>query len=177
MKITKNTKIILLVTVLSLVFGTIIGFNVSAEADAAVTVDSANVAYNEMMHLAINLECNETLAEGDALGLIVWDASVEGEFTVENATYVTYEEKVDKGGMKYFTSQGIAAPEISDVYRIAGCIKSADGSVRVGTILEYSIVEYLNDRIATEGITDAQRDLYVKTLAYGKAAGAIFNKD
>ena len=76
--------------------------------------------------------------------------------------------------MKYFTSHGIPAPKIADDLRIAGCIKDADGNIRIGEIITYSIVDYLNDRIATEGITADQLDLYKKTLAYGKAAGAVF---
>ena len=58
--------------------------------------------------------------------------------------------------------------------RVAGCIMDANGNIRIGTVLTYSIVDYLNSRIATEGITPAQLDLYKKTLAYGKAAGAVF---
>lgn len=174
MKNTKSFKLVVLVTVLSLIFGAMVSIGASAEAEAAVTVDGANLAYNEMMHLAVKLECTEELAEGAALGLIVWDGATEGELTVANAIHVSYTEKEDEKGVKYFTSHGIPAPKMGEEFKIAGCIKDADGTVRIGTVISYSIYEYLNDRIATEGITDAQLDLYKKTLAYGKAAGAVF---
>ena len=174
MKNMKSYKLILLVTVISLIFGAMVGIGTSAEADAAVTVDSANLAYNEMMHLAVTLECTEELAEGASLGLVIWDDTVEGDLTLANATYVTYTEKEDENGIKYFTSYGIPAPKMADALRIAGCIKEADGTVKLGDVISYSIYDYLNDRIATEGITPEQLDLYKKTLAYGKAAGAVF---
>lgn len=174
MKNRKSIKLLALITVLSLILGAMMCIGASAEADAAVTVDSANLAYNEMMHIAITLECTEALSEGDVLGLLVWDASVEDDLTAENATYITYTEKEDANGVKYFTSQGIAAPQMADEFKLAGCIKTADGTVKIGTVVTYSVVEYLNDRIATPNITAEQLDLYKKTLAYGKAAGAVF---
>ena len=175
MKNTKSFKLVMLITVLSLVLSAMVGISaVADDAEAKVYIAGANIAYNEMMHLAINIQCAEELAEGDTLGLIIWDDAIEGEPTLANATYVTFNEKEDEKGVKYFTSQGIAAPEMGDVFQLAGCIKDADGNVTIGKIISYSVVEYLNDRIATEGITPAQLDLYKKTLAYGKAAGAVF---
>ena len=173
MKNTKANKLIVLVTVLSLILCSMVSIGVSAEADAAVTLDGANVAYNEMMHLAVTLECTETLAEGATLGLIIWDAD-EDDLTVKNATYVTFTEKEDAKGNKYFTTQGIAAPDMAKEFKLAGCIKEADGTVRIGTAITYSVAEYLNDRLDDADVTPDQLDLYKKTLAYGKAAGAIF---
>ena len=175
MKNIKCFKLFVIVTVLSLVFGSMVGTGAfAAESDAAVTVAQTNLCYNEMMHLAINLEVTETIAEGDTLGILIWDDTVTDVLTAENATFKSFEEKEDKGGTNYFTSHGIPAPKMADDLKIAGCIKDADGSIRIGTVITYSIVEYLNDRIATEGITPEQLDLYQKTLAYGKAAGAVF---
>ena len=175
MKNTKGFKLFVLVTVLSLVFGSMVGTGAfAAESDAAITVNQTNLCYNEMMHLAINLEVTETLTEGDTLGILIWDDTVTDALTAENATHKSFNEKEDKNGVKYFTSHGIPAPKIADDLRIAGCIKDADGNIRIGEIITYSIVDYLNDRIATEGITADQLDLYKKTLAYGKAAGAVF---
>ena len=175
MKNIKCFKLFVIVTVLSLVFGSMVGTGAfAAESDAAVAVDQINLCYNEMMHLAINLEVTETPADGDALGILIWDDTVTEALTAENATHKSFDEKEDEGGTKYFTSHGIPAPKMADDLRIAGCIKDADGNIRIGTVITYSIVDYLNDRIATEGITAEQLDLYQKTLAYGKAAGAVF---
>lgn len=175
MKNTKSAKLVAIITVLSLILSAMTALGAfAAEADAAVTVDMANVAYNEMMHIAVSLECAEELGEGDTLGILIWDGTVEGALTAENATFENFTEKEDKNGVKYFTSHAIPAPKMADEIKIAGCIKDADGNIRVGEALTYSVVEYLNSRIATEGITPAQLDLYKKTLAYGKAAGAVF---
>ena len=170
----KANKLIVLVTVLSLILGSMISIGASAEADAAVSITGANVAYNEMMHLAISLTCSEELAEGATLGLIIWDSAAEGDLTAENAVHVTFTEKVDAKGNKYFTTQGIAAPDMAKEFKLAGCIKEADGTVRIGNVISYSVAEYLNDRLDDADVTADQLDLYKKTLAYGKAAGAVF---
>ena len=176
MKNTKSFKTVALLTVLSLMISAMVGIGVFAAdtADAAITVDQTNIAYNEMMHIAFNLKVDETLGEGDTLGILIWYSNVTDELTAENASYKSFTEKVDKGGTKYFTSAGIPAPKMAEELRVAGCIKDADGNIRIGTVLTYSIVDYLNDRIATPDITAEQLDLYKKTLAYGKAAGAVF---
>ena len=175
MKNTKNIKLIAFITALSLIFCAMVGISAFAEdADAAVTVAYSNLCYNEMMHIAVNLECTEELAEGDTLGILIWDNTAEGELTAANATFKNFTEKEDEGGTKYFTSHAIPAPEMADEIKIAGCIKDADGNVRIGTVITYSIVEYLNHRIANDSISAEQLDLYKKTLAYGKAAGAVF---
>ena len=171
----KNFKLIAVITVLSLVFGAMVGISSFAtDAEAAVKVDKANLCYNELMHIAVTLECTEELADGETLGLLVWDDTVEGELTAENATHTSFTEKQDKNQVKYFASQGIPAPKMGDVFKLAGCIKDAEGNIRIGTVSDYSVVEYLNDRLADSTATSVQIDLYNKTLAYGKAAGAVF---
>lgn len=184
MKNAKIIKLISVITILSLIFGTMVGINISAADEAAsaevdVTVASKNIIYNEYMHIAIHLDNKETLAEGETLGILVWDYTVTETPTVENATHKSFAMKNDggeDGGTDYYASHGIPAPDMAKDIRIAGCIKDADGNIRMGTVITYSIYEYLNNRLATEGISDLQRDLYVKTLAYGKAAGAVFDK-
>ena len=175
MKNTKSFKLIVLITVLSLVLSAMVGFGTFAEDTSAnVEIVGANIAYNEMMHMAINLYCAEELDEGAKLGLMIWDNTVEGELTADNATHVTFTEKEDENGTKYYRSQAIPAPKMGDEFKLAGCIMDADGTIRIGRIISYSVVEYLNDRINTPGISAEQLDLYQKTLAYGKAAGAVF---
>ena len=147
---------------------------IAADATADVTVDMANLCYNEMMHIAISLDVNETVAEDATLGLIVWDFTVEGELTAENATYKNFVMKTDENGVEYFTSHAIPAPQMGDIFKLAGCIKDADGTIRIGTVKDYSIVDYLNARLADTTATPLQIDLYNKVLAYGKAAGAVF---
>ena len=181
MKNTKEIKLIAFITVLSLIFSAMIGINVSAadeiaSAGADVIIASKNLVYNEYLHIAVHLENNEELGSGEALGILVWDDTVTESLTAENATYRSFYKKMDAGGTIYYATHGIPAPDMAKEIRIAGCIKDADGNIRIGTVITYSIYEYLNHRLDTEGITDLQRDLYVKTLAYGKAAGAVFDE-
>jgi hypothetical protein len=177
MKTSKHTRFVMLVALCAVLVCATSGITaIAADADADVTVDKANLCYNEMMHIAISLEVNEVIAEGATLGLIVWDSSAEGELTAENAIYASFEEKTDENGVKYFTSHAIPAPKMGDIFKLAGCIKDADGTIRIGEVKDYSIVDYLNARLADPTSTPLQIDLYNKTLAYGKAAGAVFAK-
>ena len=115
-----------------------------------------------------------TELEKQGIGLIIWDEATEGDLTVENAVHVTFTEKEDAKGNKYFTTHGIAAPEMADEFKLAGCIKEADGTIRIGRVISYSVIEYLNSRLNDDNVTPEQLDLYKKTIAYGKAAGAVF---
>ena len=175
MKTSKLTRFAMLIALCATLMCAAVGITaIAADADAGVTVKMANLCYNEMMHIAINLDVNEEIADDATVGLIVWDASATGELTTANATYISFEAKTDKGGVVYYTSHAIPAPEMADTFKLAGCIKDADGTIRIGTIKDYSIVEYLNSRLADTTATPEQIDLYNKTLAYGKAAGAVF---
>ena len=107
------------------------------------------------MHIAIHLENNEVLNEGETLGILVWDYTVTGTPTVENATHKSFAMRIDAGGTTYYASHGIPAPDMAKDIRIAGCIKDADGNIKMGTVITYSIYEYLNNRLATEGIISA----------------------
>lgn len=177
MKTSKLTRFVMLVALCAVLVCATSGITaIAADANADVTVDMANLCYNEMMHIAISLEVNEEITEGATLGLIVWDSTAEGELTTKNAIYASFEEKTDANGVKYFTSHAIPAPQMADTFKLAGCIKDADGTIRIGEIKDYSIVDYLNARLADPNSTDLQIDLYNKTLAYGKAAGAVFAK-
>ena len=147
---------------------------IAADPTADVAVDMANLCYNEMMHIAIKLDVNEDIADGATVGLVIWDSEVTGDLTFANATYFNFESKTDEGGVEYYTSHAIPAPKMADTFKLAGCIKDADGTIRIGAVKDYSIVEYLNSRLADTTATPEQIDLYKKTLAYGKAAGAVF---
>ena len=147
---------------------------IAADATADVTVDMANLCYNEMMHIAISLDVNEEVADDATVGLIVWDSEVTGDLTFANATYFNFEAKTDENGVVYYTSHAIPAPKMADTFKLAGCIMDADGTVRIGAVKDYSIVDYLNARLEDSSATAEQIDLYNKTLAYGKAAGAVF---
>lgn len=174
MKTSRKTKLVFLATVLALVMSLVAGICVSAaDTDAPQAQFAANVAYNEKFHLVINVALAEELADGETLGLVIWDDTVEGELTYANATYKTFVTKTDEGGVEYFKSHAIPAAKIGDDLRLAACVKAADGTVRLSNAVTYSIVDYLNARIADSNSTPAQVDLYEKTLAYGAAAGAV----
>ena len=64
MKTSKLTRFVMLVALSAVLVCATSGITaIAADADADVTVDMANLCYNEMMHIAISLEVNKEIAE------------------------------------------------------------------------------------------------------------------
>ena len=144
MKNTKGFKLFVLVTVLSLVFGSMVGTGAfAAESDAAITVNQTNLCYNEMMHLAINLEVTETLAEGDTLGILIWDDTVirDGEAHDNNGDGIA-EDGFIAAFEKYFNNRqnpqnGIWEGDVG-YYSISGLMKISTSYNALGLKFNYA---------------------------------------
>lgn len=166
----KRTKTLALFTLaLAIAVCGIIGMSASAE-EVAPTVTSANVAYNDMMHLVFIVDNDGALPEGAKAGIVIWDKE-QTEYTADNAAYATFTARLD-GETTYYRSYGIAATEIdSKIYVAAGYL--LDGAITVTqTPFEYSLVDYFLTRLE-EDITPAQSRLYYNVLAYGLASEAV----
>ena len=177
MKKTKTMKAIALALLCTLLLGAAVGIAISAnEAESGETVariGMKNLAYNDKLNLAIELE---QVKEG-TLGLGVWAADT-ATLTAENAiliTYDTYEADVDGKTIWYAFSQGIAAKDIDTVYIFAAVVES-EGKVYIGQTQKYSVSTYLDHRLES-GVADAnQVALYEAVKAYGAAASGVLEK-
>ena len=110
MKNTRFSKLAVLVLVCALALCAIIG--ISASADEAATkaeIETANVAYNDMVQLAFTIKA-ENLPEGAVLGIMTW-ADGTTNFNAATANYSTFEAS-EKDGKVYYKTAGIPAPEM-----------------------------------------------------------------
>ena len=170
-------KAIALALLCTLLLGAAVGIAISASevesGESVATLGMKNLAYNEKLNLAIEL----TQVKEGTLGLGVWAADV-ATLTAENAlliTYDTYETDVDGKTIWYAFSQGIAAKDIDTDYIFAPVVES-EGTVYIGETMVYSVDNYLTERLATEGISAEQVELYYAVKAYGAAADDVLEK-
>ena len=177
MKKTKTMKAIALALLCTLLLGAAVGIAISANevesGESVATIGMKNLAYNDKLNLAIELE---QVKEG-TLGLGVWAAGTS-KLTAENAiyiTYTTYSEKVNDETIWYAFSQGIAAKDIDTDYIFAPVVES-EGTVYIGETMIYSVDNYLTERLATEGVSAEQVALYYAVKAYGAAADDVLEK-
>lgn len=169
----KTVKIASFILAAVLLVCGIVGITTSAE-EGKLEVLSANVAYNDMMHLAFTLTGEEAIPSGGEAGIIIWK-SAQDEYTAANASFITFDANVD-GKTTYYKSEGIAAPEIGAVICVAACYK-LDGEITITeTPFKYSIVNYLSDRL-NEKVTDVQAELYENVLTYGAASDAVLSEN
>ncbi len=162
--------------ILSFILLTACAVGVIAAADTAtdqvdlpaLRVTEKNVEYNELMHLAINIDY-----DGDT-GIYVYaeDATVGKDEPIHKS----FAEKSDPNGKIYYATQGISARDIDTTYKIVPVLREGE-SVKFGTALNYSIAEYCNERLTEDDITNAQRNLYNRVLEYGEAADEIFGDE
>ena len=165
----KTVKIASLIIAAALLICGIVGINTSAE-DAKLEIDSANVAYNDMMHLAFTVTGEAALPEGAVAGIIIWDGEKD-DFTVANASYTTFDVASD-GESTYYKSYGIAAPEIGKLIYVAACYKQGDAITVTEPPFKYSVVDYLIKRL-DEKPTAIQAELYQNVLLYGAASDTV----
>ena len=177
MKKTKTMKAIALALLCTLLLGAAVGIAISANevesGESVATIGMKNLAYNDKLNLAIELE---QVKEG-TLGLGVWTADT-AKLTADNAifiTYTTYSEEVNDKTIEYAFSQGIAAKDIDTEYIFAAIVES-EGTVYIGQTMTYSVDRYLGERLDTEGISAEQAELYRAVRAYGASADDVLEK-
>ena len=173
MKSTKFSKLAMLALVCVLAVCAIVGISASAETEAPVAeIESANVAYNDMVQLAFTVKATDALPEGAVLGIMTWAADT-AEFTAENATYSTFEAS-EKDNVTYYKTAGIPAPEMDTPIYVAAVYK-ANGVVTIAeTPFEYSALQYAGTRLTESDVTANQAKLYQNLISYGIKSDAVF---
>ena len=175
MKIKSFSKIALLL-VLCLTVLCAVGIAASADGEETpiAKIDTANVAYNDMLHIAFGIEVLGTLPEGAELGIIAWEADVV-EFNVATAFYATFNANT-KDGQTYYKTRGIAARDMDTPIFVAPCVRDSKGAITViGEQLKYSVLQYAGSRLASANVSAKQAKLYEDLIAYGMSSDNVLN--
>ena len=184
MKKSKLQRILALLMSCILLVGATLGTQLISSAvedgapEYAATVDSTNVEFGGMLHLAIKATNN---TDGGKLGIYVYeytDDYATRELELVEPIYKTFKEKTvtshTGNEITYFATQGIAAKDIAKDYVIVAVIDNG-GEITFGQRLAYSVARYVADRADDEGVTAEQKNLYEKLLTYGEAADTVLN--
>ena len=166
-----NSRVIATILALILVIGSVFGLGMVAMAeDEGPSLGMANVVYGDQISLVFTVE---NYTAGGTVGLAVFKN--EGDTT---PAYCTFEKQTDPSGVEFYEIFGIAAKDIDTTYYVAVAEGDENGAFvkTLSTPIAYSVADYVNARLKTEGITEAQKHLYNTILAYNKAADAVLTK-
>ena len=172
MKATRFSKLALLLLAMAAIACTAFGAIASAEeAVPAAEIETANVAYNDMVQLAFTVK-SANLPEGAEVGIMIWKMGT-AEFTAATASYVTYEANV-KDNKTYYKSQGIPAPEMDTPIYVAAVYKVGDAITIAETPFKYSALQYAGTRLTETNVSAKQAALYEDLINYGMNSDVIF---
>ena len=174
----KSFSKIALLLVLCLTALCAVGIVASADGETPVAkIDSANVAYNDMVQLAFTIEATSALDKDAELGIIAWRTDVTDDLTVENAFYATFNSST-KDGKTYFKTRGIPAKEMDTPIYVAACYRIGEGEITIAeTPFSYSALQYAGSRLSSAGITAKQAKLYEDLIAYGMSSDTVLADD
>ena len=172
MKNTRFSRLAILALAFAIAVCAFAGVMASAE-DAAPTaeIETANVAYNEMVQLAFTVS-SANLPEGAVLGIMTW-AQDAGEFTAATAAYSTFEAS-EKDGTTYYKTAGIPAPEMDTPIYVAAAYKVGDAVTIAETPFKYSALQYAGTRLTEADVSAKQAALYEDLIKYGIKADVLF---
>ncbi len=157
----KISKILVVILALSLMLGALVVLSSATEA-ATPKLGAANVVYGDQLSLVFAV----TESEYEVLGVVAYAAETDA------AEKISY--KLDKTDAGFYQTRGIAAKDIEEIAYYAVQYKDGD-TVKYSDMQAYSIDTYLTARqnLGGDYATEAQKDLYAKIRAYGKAAKAV----
>ena len=164
----RNSRVIATILALILVIGSVFGIGMVAMAeDEGPSLGQANVVYGDQISLVFTVD---GYTGSGTVGVAVFRN--EGDTT---PAFSTFEKQIDKNGVEYYEIFGIAAKDIDTDYYVAVAEADENGAYvkTLSTPIKYSVAAYVNARLETVGISDAQRHLYNTILAYNKAADAV----
>lgn len=159
-------KIISFALMLSLLIGTMAGFNVFAAEETTVEIISNNVFYGDTLNLMYAVRTTD-----ENVVLNIYDNNnnlVETITECETATVKGETAKV------FISSKGVPAQNIDNVFYAQAV--ASDGTK--SAMERYSVLEYLYERLTVStDVTDAQKTMYNNLLAFADSADIVINND
>ena len=168
MKKGQITKIIALAVAVASLIGAAIAISASAE-ETKPQIIAQNVAYEGDFALMYAVDAATATAP---VSLYLYTEAPTKD-SVAHKKYVVEEVTAASGNLKkdsyIFKTEGVAAKDMADVFYV----QAVDANGNKSDVVRYSVGEYLYERLATEGISKAQENLYYQTLYFGAAAQAV----
>ncbi len=188
MKNKKIAKISITILSLALCIGTAFAMSISATETEAPkpVISSKNIEYNTEFSLMYAVPAS-TVTEGASVTIYVHDTEpTEATYATGVAYTATAPTAKDDpetpdvkegSGLPYeayiFTTAGIGAKSFTDEFYVVAKDNSENG--KWSDVVRYSVAEYLYERLATAGISKAQKALYTGAISFGNGAQQALN--
>lgn len=170
MKTNKNAKRLILCFALVISLVCALGIFSSAN-EATLSIGGTNLRYSAHTDIIVTLE--GAAPDGYEKGIAVWNFDVEGELTIANASYFNFNAET-ANGVEFFSTEGIAAAELSEEITIAPAIKDASGNISLaGEAVKRSLIGYVTERLAEDELQAYQIELYRDLVVYGTASEQV----
>ena len=137
---------------------------------------SYNISYSEYIYLMVAVGTTNIDNSVNPVKLLFWD-SEQSEYTIDNANYSSLANgNATVSGQKclIFYSNGISAKKMSDNIYMRAYVE-VDGEIIYSDVVQYSVPNYVEDRITNANCSEKQLDLYKALLDYGTAAQILFD--
>ena len=166
---TKLIKILGLILVVASLAVAALAVSSFAEDEVRPEIIAQNVAYEGDFALMFAVDAS-TAQSPVSLYLYTEEPTAD---SVVHKKYVAEKVTAASGNLEkdsyIFKTEGVAAKDMADVFYV----QAIDANGKKSDVVRYSVGEYLYERLATEGITEAQENLYYQTLIFGAAAQAV----
>ena len=169
----KNNRLIkIAVTVLAIatVFCVALSFTTGAEESVKPEIISQNVAYEGDFALMYAVKADTATGPVDLY--LYYEEPTADSVAAKKYTANAPENILIHGetvSAFVFKTEGVSAKDMADVFYVQAIDADGDRSA----VRRYSVGEYLYERLATPGITEAQENLYYQSLYFGAAAQAV----
>ncbi len=169
----KNNRLIkIAVTVLAIatVFCVALSFTTGAEESVKPEIISQNVAYEGDFALMYAVKADTATGPVDLY--LYYEEPTSDSVAAKKYTANAPEDILIHGetvSAFVFKTEGVSAKDMADVFYVQAIDADGDRSA----VRRYSVGEYLYERLATPGITEAQENLYYQSLYFGAAAQAV----
>ena len=162
-----------LILVAAFVLLTTAAFAISASADTKPVITQKNVAYQGNFALMYAVDASTAKAP---VTLYLYNEYPDADTPYANK-YTTSTVTAASGNLEkdsyVFTTAGVSAKDMTDVFYV----KAVDADNKESDVVKYSVAEYLYERLSTEGISTAQKELYEAVIYMGDKAQALLAPD
>ena len=138
-------------------------------SDAELEIVSKNLSYNSEVYVMFAVEAKGVSL--DNVEMLFWSSRPDAVTDTPKFVDTSYEAATKPDGTVIFdcvfSSYGVAAKDFPDEIYCAAHVKNSDV---YSEIARYSVLEYLFERLTSEGITETQTNMYNAAITYGECA-------
>lgn len=143
-------------------------------SDVKLEIVSKNLSYNSEVYVMFAVDAKGV--SQDNVEMLFWSNKPSAVTDTPKFVDSSYEVATRPDGTVIFdcvfSSYGVAAKDFPDEIYCAAHVKNSDV---YSEIARYSVLEYLFERLTSEGINEVQSNMYNAAISYGECAQQLLN--